>query len=456
METQNIKGIHQLRRDESANWITENPILWDGQEGYETDTRKRKVGDGKTAWNDLPYTVEVGGRNYFGFNKGVKYHGCSPDKSINGIVIDDSEGQTSGFNGRVSILNLPEYGLYTVSGKVYGTKNFKSRLLIDICDYNQIPLQPEGGVFEVTTTPTKFSVTFDVQSLLQDPYFGFVDFLLAGDKSEIIEEKIYIADLKVEKGNVATDWTPAPEDVQDCTCQRTFVEIPANGILRIGLPSLASISVSLKGTSAAASGELLITGYGSTGTKTRIAPIWMYKPSFAPFSTYVNGSSESACVYIKSTYDSYLRASIVEGLGSNSITLVDTMPDDAEQYSLELMQRPLYGKSGQVLMIGQDNNLTWSGSYATSGNTITDYSNIDIASANGTYSVAVNMQENGATATISVSANTQVSFSVHTSKSYTLKMADGVADLSGEASGRLVYTLRKMGNIVYINGALYA
>jgi|GEM_PF-4938753 len=47
--------IIQLRRDTAANWTANNPILADGEPALEKDTGKEKVGDGVTAWNDLPY-----------------------------------------------------------------------------------------------------------------------------------------------------------------------------------------------------------------------------------------------------------------------------------------------------------------------------------------------------------------------------------------------------------------
>jgi len=47
----------QIRRDTAANWTATNPILADGEEGFEKDTRKRKVGDGVSAWNSLAYSV---------------------------------------------------------------------------------------------------------------------------------------------------------------------------------------------------------------------------------------------------------------------------------------------------------------------------------------------------------------------------------------------------------------
>lgn len=43
------------RRDTAANWASTNPVLQLGEEGYETDTRKSKTGDGVTAWNSLGY-----------------------------------------------------------------------------------------------------------------------------------------------------------------------------------------------------------------------------------------------------------------------------------------------------------------------------------------------------------------------------------------------------------------
>jgi hypothetical protein len=45
----------QLRRDTEENWLKYNPILLEGEVGYEIDTRRRKIGDGICAYSDLPY-----------------------------------------------------------------------------------------------------------------------------------------------------------------------------------------------------------------------------------------------------------------------------------------------------------------------------------------------------------------------------------------------------------------
>ena len=47
----------QLRRDTASNWTSANPILADGEIGFETDTYLYKIGTGLTGWNGLPYTA---------------------------------------------------------------------------------------------------------------------------------------------------------------------------------------------------------------------------------------------------------------------------------------------------------------------------------------------------------------------------------------------------------------
>ena len=45
----------QLRRDSANNWATINPTPADGEPCYESDTRLLKIGDGTTAYSNLPY-----------------------------------------------------------------------------------------------------------------------------------------------------------------------------------------------------------------------------------------------------------------------------------------------------------------------------------------------------------------------------------------------------------------
>jgi len=44
-------------QDTAANLAATNPIIGSGKAGIEIDTNQYKLGDGNTAWNDLPYVV---------------------------------------------------------------------------------------------------------------------------------------------------------------------------------------------------------------------------------------------------------------------------------------------------------------------------------------------------------------------------------------------------------------
>ncbi|MEL6301110.1 MAG: hypothetical protein AAFR07_05675 [Pseudomonadota bacterium] len=51
----------QLRRATASEAAASNPVLLPGEIGCETDTNRIKVGDGVTAWSDLPYAnADVG------------------------------------------------------------------------------------------------------------------------------------------------------------------------------------------------------------------------------------------------------------------------------------------------------------------------------------------------------------------------------------------------------------
>ena len=52
----------QFKRATASSWSTNNPVLFAGEIGYETNTGKLKVGDGTTIWNSLSYlTADISG-----------------------------------------------------------------------------------------------------------------------------------------------------------------------------------------------------------------------------------------------------------------------------------------------------------------------------------------------------------------------------------------------------------
>ena len=50
-----LNALQKQRRDTASNWTNNNPTLLDGEFGWETDTKKLKIGDGSTAWQSLDY-----------------------------------------------------------------------------------------------------------------------------------------------------------------------------------------------------------------------------------------------------------------------------------------------------------------------------------------------------------------------------------------------------------------
>ena len=62
----------QIRRDTSSTWAVNNPILLEGEFGYETNTSLMKIGDGTTPWNDLEYWNPFGYTNASIYKDGIE------------------------------------------------------------------------------------------------------------------------------------------------------------------------------------------------------------------------------------------------------------------------------------------------------------------------------------------------------------------------------------------------
>ena len=63
----------QQRRDTAANWTSNNPTLATGEIGFETDTKKFKIGDGSTAWTALAYAFGAAPALTFNAQTGTSY-----------------------------------------------------------------------------------------------------------------------------------------------------------------------------------------------------------------------------------------------------------------------------------------------------------------------------------------------------------------------------------------------
>ena len=54
-----VKTTFQFKRGTAQRWMEVDPILKQGEPGFEYDTGKLKIGDGVTAWSSLKYINNV-------------------------------------------------------------------------------------------------------------------------------------------------------------------------------------------------------------------------------------------------------------------------------------------------------------------------------------------------------------------------------------------------------------
>lgn len=163
--------------------------------------------------------IEVGGRNLFGFHKGV---GVGPVISTVSTVTknETNYGATvkiiGDYNGNLLRISNPGFNVinpgkepFTFSAIAYSSLE-NCTIQMDMCDR-------EAHSFELTTIPKKISFTTYPSGYCtaDDPYYnGFVD--LAG-KNLPVGTVIYLEKIKIERGTKATDFTVAPEDLEYVT-----------------------------------------------------------------------------------------------------------------------------------------------------------------------------------------------------------------------------------------------
>lgn len=115
----------QFRRDTTANWTSVNPILSDGEPGYDKDLEQFKVGDGVTAWLSLPWAVNGAVVNDGVTNGTDTWSSTKISTSIAAAISDTqtaaptlSVGSVSGNEGATSEVTITNYNAgftYTVT-----------------------------------------------------------------------------------------------------------------------------------------------------------------------------------------------------------------------------------------------------------------------------------------------------------------------------------------------------
>ena len=112
----------QFRRDTSSNWQSNNPILLQGELGYELNTGYAKIGDGQTAWVNLEYfggTGPTGPGLPVGGSTGqflIKSSGSDYDTLWTSSLVSSVPPGSSGASGATGQLALDTSWLYVCVG----------------------------------------------------------------------------------------------------------------------------------------------------------------------------------------------------------------------------------------------------------------------------------------------------------------------------------------------------
>ena len=94
-----IKTTFKFRRNLASYWKKKNPVLAEGEPCFELDTGKLKIGNGTTAYKDLPYVnsgsvqVEIATEDVIGVMKLYGSLGNNTDGTMNQKVITDEHNQ---------------------------------------------------------------------------------------------------------------------------------------------------------------------------------------------------------------------------------------------------------------------------------------------------------------------------------------------------------------------------
>lgn len=100
-----------LRRDLSANWNYNDPVLMLGEPGFESDTGRLKIGDGQSQWSALDYIEGVTG-----------------PQGPQGVSGSSGSSGSSGAQGAQGSQGPqgPSYGSFSTTAKATGTGGFSA------------------------------------------------------------------------------------------------------------------------------------------------------------------------------------------------------------------------------------------------------------------------------------------------------------------------------------------
>lgn len=128
-----LKARIQLKKDTNEAWRINNPVLLDGEAGYESDTNLMKVGDGIHRWLELDYT-----------NSGATAIASTANYAINA-------GALGGTSAADWAKKFDNYVLNTRIEAVMSTASAADKIPTSIAVTNWVKSQNFAGAGDITT-----------------------------------------------------------------------------------------------------------------------------------------------------------------------------------------------------------------------------------------------------------------------------------------------------------------
>ena len=128
-----LKARIQLKKDTSEAWRINNPVLLDGEAGYESDTNLMKVGDGIHRWLELDY-----------INSGATAIASTASSAINA-------GALGGTSAADWAKKFDNYVLNTRIEAVMSTASAADKIPTSIAVTNWVKAQNFAGAGDITT-----------------------------------------------------------------------------------------------------------------------------------------------------------------------------------------------------------------------------------------------------------------------------------------------------------------